>query len=190
MHTAYFSGHLRGGEGGCQRGGTQEGCLHREAICLVGVSAWRGVSAQGGCLPGGGLPGGVCLGRGCLPREVYTPLWTEWLIDMCKSITFPQLRLRAVISPNAASWLLGIRLLLHSFKSHTPQRIFYLYTKHGFTKNKKETTFCSQNEVILSRMRRSSNRNLSLICLHSNTDIRWRVGWLVDRSFHSEDTIS
>ena len=49
------------------------------------------------------LPGGDCLG-GCLPGGVhpycmlgYTPLWTEWLTDRCKNITFLQLRLRAVI---------------------------------------------------------------------------------------------
>ena len=60
-----------------------------------------GRSAQRGCLP-----------SGCLSRGVYTPCtqkqtpqlharihppWTEWLTDRCKNITFPQLRLLAVI---------------------------------------------------------------------------------------------
>ena len=37
---------------------------------------------EGGCL----LPG-----RGCIPActEADTPLWTEWLTDRCKNITFP-----------------------------------------------------------------------------------------------------
>ena len=49
----------------------------------------RGVSAQRGCLPGGCIP--AC-------TEADTPLWTEWLTDRCKNITFPQLRLRMVIN--------------------------------------------------------------------------------------------
>ena len=54
--------------------------------------------AGGVCLGEGGvLPRGVSA-WGCLPRELYTaPLWTECLTDRCKNITFPQLRLRAVI---------------------------------------------------------------------------------------------
>ena len=82
------------GKGVCARGCLPRGCLPR------------------GCLPGGCLPGGVCP-RGCLPRgclpgggvadaspgpEADTSLWTEWLTDRCKNITFPQLRLRAVIN--------------------------------------------------------------------------------------------
>ena len=37
--------------------------------------------------------------RRCTPPpdlEPDTPLWTEWLADRCKNITFPQLRLRAI----------------------------------------------------------------------------------------------
>ena len=49
--------------------------------------------------------GGVCLwgtsALGCTPPAYcmlgYTPLWTEWLTDRCKNITFPQLRLWEVI---------------------------------------------------------------------------------------------
>ena len=60
-----------------------------------------------GCIPPtsvaiswGCLPRGVCPGGGCVPRGLSgTPnplLWTEWLADRCKNITFPQLRLRVV----------------------------------------------------------------------------------------------
>ena len=58
----------------------------------------RGVSArEGGCLLlGVCLVGclllGVCRGGAHLP-----PLWTEFLTHACENITFPQLRLRAVI---------------------------------------------------------------------------------------------
>ena len=50
----------------------------------------------------------VCVSRGCdggvfspdpepdTPPHTHTHLWTEWLTDRCKNITFPQLRLRAV----------------------------------------------------------------------------------------------
>ena len=31
------------------------------------------------------------------PPAMHAPLWTEWLIDRCENITFPQLRLRTVI---------------------------------------------------------------------------------------------
>ena len=47
----------------------------------------RGVSACVGCL----LPGGDLLPGGCMSActEADTPLWTEWLTDRCKNITFP-----------------------------------------------------------------------------------------------------
>ena len=68
-----------------------------------------------GCVPSaavavcwwGCLPARVWLPRGCLPggcvypnmhcRRHPTPLWTEWQTSV-KNITFPQLRLRAVIN--------------------------------------------------------------------------------------------
>ena len=56
------------------------------------------LSAGGVCL-GGICPGagGVCP-RGCLPKGgVYPSMWTEWLTDRCKNITFQQLRLQSVI---------------------------------------------------------------------------------------------
>ena len=82
-----------------QGGVSLRGCLPREF--LLGVSAQGDL--QRACLPGSVCPGG-CLPRGCLSRGVYpsmhwadTLLWTEWLTDRCKNITFPQLRLRTVI---------------------------------------------------------------------------------------------
>ena len=69
----------------------------------------------GGCLPQGELPGvcllwgGVCA-RGWPPRGVYPsihlgrhppPLWTEWLTDRCKNITFPQLHFQTVTNVEA-----------------------------------------------------------------------------------------
>ena len=61
--------------------------------CLPRGESARGVSAQGARLPWGCLPGGVS--QHALRQ---TPLWTEWLTDRCKNITFPQLRLRTVKS--------------------------------------------------------------------------------------------
>ena len=76
----------------CQRGCT---CL-RGVYLLLGVPAWGvyllgGVPAQGSrrctclgvCVPAWGVPAlaGVFLLR-------YSPLWTEWLTDRCKNITF------------------------------------------------------------------------------------------------------
>ena len=47
------------------------------------------------------MQGGVCLLRGgvYLPGEGVSArhLWTEFLTDTCENITFPQLRLRAVM---------------------------------------------------------------------------------------------
>ena len=68
-----------------------------------GVCFWEGgsggVSAQGGVCPGGVCPG-VSARGGVYPSMHWadTPLWTEWLTDRCKNITFLQLRLRAVIT--------------------------------------------------------------------------------------------
>ena len=94
--------HCAGG-GGCLLPG---GCLLLEGFVLLGgVCSWgvysQGVSALGGfcswgvCLllgvGGGGCvcSQGVCPG-GCIPActEADTPLWTEWLTDRCKNITF------------------------------------------------------------------------------------------------------
>ena len=41
----------------------------------------------------GGLPRG---GVSQHALEQNPPLWTEWLTDRCKNITFPQIRLRTV----------------------------------------------------------------------------------------------
>ena len=40
---------------------------------------------------GGGCPPEGCLPRGCVSQHArrQTPLWTEWLTDRCKNITFP-----------------------------------------------------------------------------------------------------
>ena len=43
---------------------------------------------------GGGLPGGI---SSVHARIQPPPLWTEWLTNRCKNITFPQLRLRTAI---------------------------------------------------------------------------------------------
>ena len=59
---------------------------------------------------GGGLCPGVSLSGGAMSRGVSvrggkslwppSPLWTEWLTDRCKNITFPQLPLRVVMNMN------------------------------------------------------------------------------------------
>ena len=101
----------------------QRVCLPaRGCLPAMGVSAWEmyvcgdvyprmsawGVCAQReclprrcvsvGCLPGGGVCREGCLSRGfvCLGGCTTPPLWTEWLTDRCKNITFPQLRLRVL----------------------------------------------------------------------------------------------
>ena len=84
------------------------GCLPRGRSVCPGVSVQgclpRGVAALG-CLTRGGV---FAQGEGCLPRAVFVrsvclgvytcPLWTEFLTHACENITFPQLRLRTVIS--------------------------------------------------------------------------------------------
>ena len=85
-----------------------EGCLLLGGLCFLGgvsascggMSTSWGVSASGGgicfggCLPLGGVCfwGGVCLfpGGGGIPActEADTPLWTEWMTDTYKNITF------------------------------------------------------------------------------------------------------
>ena len=104
MRTGRFRGDVSEGgvclDGVCVQGEClPRGCVSRMGVCL-------GVCVQDGCLPGVCVwprEGCVCLGAVCL--GVYAPiacwdtppLWTEWLTDRCKNITFPQLRLRAVI---------------------------------------------------------------------------------------------
>ena len=63
-------------------------CLPR-GVSPKGVA--QRVSAQGGVCPGGCLPREGCVSQYAL-RQI-PPLWTEWLTDGCKNITFPQLRL-------------------------------------------------------------------------------------------------
>ena len=113
MRTVRCSSHLPGEgmsawrclPGLCLPGG--RGCVpaRREGVCLGYVCLLGGgLSARGegdckwgvcleGCLPGGGS---VCSG-GYTPLP---PLWTEFLTHACENITFPQLRLRAVINLN------------------------------------------------------------------------------------------
>ena len=90
-------------------GGSARGCVCPGEGCQPGRVSARGVSAKGclcqgvstrGCLPGECLPGGGVV----YPVHAgihTTPLWTEWLTDRCKNITFPQLRLRTV---KIATW--------------------------------------------------------------------------------------
>ena len=66
-----------------------------------GVCAHRGYLTRG-CLPGwchhrGCLPRGLSA-WGCLPRGYTSPLWTKFVTHVCEKITFPQLRLRTVIT--------------------------------------------------------------------------------------------
>ena len=64
-----------------------------------GVPGLRWCTWSGGCVPGLGgvyLVPGVYLFLGVyLPR--YSPLWTEWLRDRCKNITFANFVKRALI---------------------------------------------------------------------------------------------
>ena len=60
------------------------GCVRSAAVAVSWVGK-RGVLPEGVC-----SAGDVCPGGRCLPRGVH-PLWTEWLTDRCKNITFPQL---------------------------------------------------------------------------------------------------
>ena len=63
-----------------------------------GVYLPRGIPTQGCSCRGYTYPGGCTWSGGYLPG-VYPsmywgrhPLWTEWLTDMCKNITLPQVR--------------------------------------------------------------------------------------------------
>ena len=65
------------------------GSAHRGVFAPGGV-VYLGVSAGGSVCPGGVCPGGVCP-EGVVCVSVYGsvhPLWTEWLTDRCKNITF------------------------------------------------------------------------------------------------------
>ena len=67
------------------------------------------------CLPRGCLPRGVSVLGGvsaweCLPRGVCTPV--NRITDRCTNITFPQLRLRAVISISPDVCVMWYSLLL------------------------------------------------------------------------------
>ena len=63
---------------------------------LGGGGVYPGVSVQGGfCLQGVSAQDSVCLWG--LPRGFTSPL-TEFLTHNCENITFPQLRLRTVIT--------------------------------------------------------------------------------------------
>ena len=89
---------------------TQE-CIPVECVPSATVAVCWGVSATGGlvsafrggggvCFPGGG---GLCFREGgCLPGGLYRSMhWgrhpaVDRMTDRCKTITFPQLRLRTV----------------------------------------------------------------------------------------------
>ena len=95
--------------------------LNQECI-PVGCLSSAGLAVGGGCLSGrclprGCLPGGVCPSacwdsqppgqtRGVsalVHAGIHTPLWTEFLTHACENITFPQLRLRMVITTRKRS---------------------------------------------------------------------------------------
>ena len=68
---------------------------------IVTQTQMKQVCIPVGCVPSasvavcwGEWEGGVCTALGQAPL----PLWTEWLTDGCKNITFPQLRLRTVMN--------------------------------------------------------------------------------------------
>ena len=66
-----------------------------------GWHAWLGVA----CMAGGGVHGRrACGGVVCVPGPcvagIHTPSPVNRITDRCKNITFPQLRLRAVIIPS------------------------------------------------------------------------------------------
>ena len=111
----------------------------------VGVSVW-------GVCPGGLSIGGRSLFRGSLSgrppvdrdppegtwdqaarqkvtsyREPF-PLWTEWLTDRCKNITFPQLSLRAVKLPKVP---IVSKPLFGSIEGNVGMLVFTT-EKHGF----------------------------------------------------------
>ena len=115
MHSnrmTYPGGGLHPGGEGLPKGGLHPGGLPRRGVCMQGglPNTPRMICLRGVCPGGGrGLLGGLHLHRGGgLPnsaRSAYgrggigqTPLWTEWLTDRCKNITFPQLHLWAVIT--------------------------------------------------------------------------------------------
>ena len=80
-----------------------EGCLHMGGVCPGGV-------CPGGCLPRRLSARGLCLPRGggvCTP-----PPWTEFLAHACENITFPQLRLGAVIKTDLYEiWTLHLLII-------------------------------------------------------------------------------
>ena len=81
------------------------GCVPSAAVVVFLVGGVRPAGCLGGCLPGGSVclggvyPGVVYLGVSSQGRGVH-PLWTEFLTHSCENITFPQLRLRVVITYN------------------------------------------------------------------------------------------
>ena len=104
------------GEVSAQRGVCPEGGYAGGGLCLLGGLY------PGGCLPSGGscLPGWVsalrlvCPGGGvCLVCQTSPP-WTEFLTHASENITFPQLRMRAVIN------LVFIHKLCQNFRKLRP----------------------------------------------------------------------
>ena len=69
--------------------------MHSSTMRAIRCSDGLLVGGGGGCLPKRGVSAeGVCI-PACTEADTL-PLWTEWLTDRCKNITFPQLRLRTV----------------------------------------------------------------------------------------------
>ena len=121
-------------------------------------TASSGVCPLGGCLPRGSHQKGVSAQRGCLPRGCIPacteadppPLWTEWLTDRCKNITFPQLRLRTV-----NMWRFELGLLLcalregegefYSNKDLLPWRPDWGWTRDWFVTRRRWRSPCVLN---------------------------------------------
>ena len=96
------------GQGGICPGGCLSQCMLGYMLgCVYPSMHWAGVCVcLGGVFPGGCLPRGFLPRRGVCPNACWDtpPLWTEWLTDRCKNITFPQLRCRMVIN---GQWLVN-----------------------------------------------------------------------------------
>ena len=77
--------------------------VSRSIPCIFGGGSASGPGvciggpALGGLHPGGSASGGLNPGVVCIHGGVQTPPPVNRMTDRCKNITFPQLRLRAVI---------------------------------------------------------------------------------------------
>ena len=97
LHSIHF---LNGTKNGCIDGTCKRNLNYTENYLKPRMhsSRMRTVRSSSRLLWGGG----VCPVVGGVSQHALeqtpAPLWTEWLTDRCKNITFPQLRLRTVIS--------------------------------------------------------------------------------------------